>query len=194
MRGRTTAQIRLFERQEMERILKHLPPKTLLPITVAVNLGLTGPEVLSLQWPWVDLVNGEIFVKWSPHATGRYILLPEALIRSLAAHKRLARSLDKVFTKPDGKPLWRKALSEDFKTACVKAEIRDGSFGDIRLSNAKWLLDAGVKPSIVAARLGMNRHTIQRHFKGRPTSSKGCRDVLDREVLDLITVLPQEYR
>lgn len=194
MRGRAKTQIRLFQRQEMERILSHLPSRTLLPITIAVNLGLTGPEVLSLRWAWVDLVNGEIFVKWAPYDTGRYVLLPEALVRSLEAHKHVPPLVDKVCASHDGKTLLRIALSRDFKTACVQAGIPSGSFGDVRLSNAKWLLDAGIKPSIVAARLGMNRHTIQRHFKGTPTRSKDIQDGLDRDVLDSITVLPPEYQ
>lgn len=185
MRGKTTAKIRLFQRTEMEQILSYLPPQTQLPIMVATNLGLTGPEVTSLPWKWVDLTKGEIFVKWSPHVTGRYILLPEAIIRCLATHKNLAAPSDKVFARPDGSPILRNTLSIDFKTACLKAGIPNGSFGDVRLSNVKWLLDAGVSRSVVAARLGMNRHTIQRHFEEMPTRSKDI-----REVLDSIIVLP----
>lgn len=188
MRGKTRAEIRLLQRDEMKRILNHMPSRTQLPAEIAVNLGLTGPEVFSLEWQWVDLSIGEVFVKWSPYVTGRYVLMSEAIVHRFRTHKNKGGLSTKVFTKPDGKPFWANALSHDFKAACLTVGIPNGSFGDVRLSNAKWLLDAGVPLTLVSARLGMNRHTLMRHFVATP--QKTPKDI--RGVLDSLTVLSRD--
>ena len=190
MRGKTRAEIRLFRRDEMERILTHMPSRSLLPARLGANLGLSGPELFSLEWLWVDFNKNEMFVKWSPHVTGRFVLLPRAITRCLETHKSLAPSSLKVLSNPDGGPLRAHTFHRDFKSACKEAGIENGSFGDIRLSNARWLLEAGAQPSLVAARLGMNRHTIRRHF-GANTDEQEKEYLPIYKLIDQLVVLGQ---
>ncbi len=154
---------------------------------VALSLGVRQGEVLGLRWIDLDLdgenpalmVNqalqrsgGEFqFVKPKTQRSRRTIALSKSVVKTLTSHrKRQAaerlvagpgwKDLGLVFTMPDGSPIERKCLHNDFKRVLDEAGLPDSRFHDLRHSAASLLLAQGTHPRMVMELLGHSQMAL----------------------------------
>jgi integrase len=146
---------------------------------VALMLGLRRGEVLGLRWVDVDLVARTLRVAQTVQRVGgklaigepktrrsrRTLPLPEALARSLTAHRGRQRAdreragdawsgCGLVFTTRFGTPLEPRNVVRAFKILLAHAGLPDIRFHDLRHSCASLLVAAGHHPRVVMETLG----------------------------------------
>jgi len=151
--------------------------------TVALAVGLRQGEALGLRWQDVDLETGLLSIRFSlqrvegqtvlaetkTEKSRRTIKLPQMCIAALRLHKD-RQEFEKaimagawqdqwglVFTKEDGSPLSRYAVTRRFQRILSEAGIDRHRFHDLRHTCATLLLAAGVPLKVVQETLG---HTL----------------------------------
>lgn len=151
----------------VERILEHdeevkplaacdlVQSRFLRPVVVlALNTGMRRGELLSLEWPRVDLDQREIRVINAKSKAGDRVIPMNAAVHALL------RDLAKRSTSPFVFPSNRKPgerlldLKKGFKTALRLAETRPICFHDLRHTFATRLVRAGVDLVTVSHLLG----------------------------------------
>jgi integrase len=144
--------------------------------TVALALGLRQSEALALQWKDIDLLNGTLAVRRTLHrVTGKGLVYePPKTARSLRTlalpiplHEHKARQTgermiaaddwqdeDLLFAQPNGRPIYKKADYDAWRTLLKSAGVRHVRLHDGRHTAATLLLSEGVHPRVVMELLG----------------------------------------
>jgi integrase len=158
-------------------------------IVVAAQTGMRQGEVLGLRWRDLDLdgphptlsIRGQLqhvdgkpaHVAPKTAKSARTIPLPPSLVallkaeRAAQATRRLAvgelwsNALGLVFTRDDGSPLHRSAVTHSFKAALAAAGLPDVRFHDLRHSAATLMLErTGGDLKAVSTTLGHSTITL----------------------------------
>jgi integrase len=158
-------------------------------IAVAAQTGMRQGEVLGLRWRDLDLdgpyptlsIRGQLqhvdgkaaHVAPKTAKSARTIPLPPGLVallkaeRAAQATRRLAvgelwsNTLGLVFTRDDGSPLHRSAVTHSFKAALAAAGLPDVRFHDLRHSAATLMLErTGGEIKAVSTTLGHSTITL----------------------------------
>ena len=150
------------------------------PVLLALGTGMRRGEILGLRWPDIDFAGKRLSVRRSlrrdatggqelgpakTHRSQRAIALPDALISTLAEHRRkqaddraLAGSSwqdrDLVFTGDCGGFWAFESFDAAWRWLKVKASLERPRFHDLRHTHATELLRAGVPVKVVSERLG----------------------------------------
>ena len=175
------AQIHPLTPVEVKKLLTAVQGHRLAALyTVAVAIGLRQGEALGLRWEDVNLEAGTISIRASlARVDGSYVLaelktqrsrrtikLPDVCVTALAAHREsqaLERDfvaaawqdeLSLVFTRADGAPLSRHAVTRRFQRVLADAGIPKRRFHDLRHTCATLLLAQGVPLRVVMEILG----------------------------------------
>jgi integrase len=157
-----------FERDEVDRLLPHLPDWLRPPVAFAYHLGWRmKSEVFPLQWRQVDLVNGT--VRLEPGQTksgkGRLVYLwdePRAVIeQQWHEHRELFPDCPFVFHRYGSQI--RQPL-ESWRKACNAAGLSGKLMHDFRRTAARNLLRDGVDQSTAMQILGHETAEVFRRY------------------------------
>jgi integrase len=161
-----------FERQQIERILAHLPPAIRPAVRFAYITGCRIPsEVLKLQWRHVDFEAR--VVRLDPHTTkndeGRTFPFTDALERLLedqkAEHERLKADdviCPWVFNRSNRKVKGKRITTfiKAFKAACTKAGCPGRIPHDLRRTAVRNLVRAGVRERVAMQMTGHKTRSV----------------------------------
>ena len=125
----------------------HLKPV----VTIALHTGMSRDEILGLKWEHVDLNHGFILLDTTKNGERKEIPIDNTLRKIFEDMPHSIESIY-VFTDKDGNPY--KSVKRSFRTALIKAGIRDFRFHDLRHTFASHLIMAGVDLTSVKELLG----------------------------------------
>ena len=125
----------------------HLKPV----VTIALHTGMRRGEILGLKWEHVDLNHGFILLDTTKNGERKEIPIDNTLRKIFEDMPHSIESIY-VFTDKDGNPY--KSVKRSFRTALIKAGIRDFRFHDLRHTFASHLIMAGVDLTSVKELLG----------------------------------------
>ena len=147
-------------------------------VTVALHTGMRKSEVLGLKWKQIDLAHGFILLDTSKNGERREIAIDNALREMFEEMPHSIESIN-VFTDRDGNPY--KDVKKSFKTALLKAGIRDFRFHDLRHTFASHLVMAGVDLVSVKELLGHKSLTMtMRYARLAPGHKRKAVNILDK--------------
>jgi integrase len=142
-----------------------LEPLYRLAITAGLRLG----ELLALRWPDVDLEQRTLSVvatleqrhghepivaEPKTSRSRRQLVLGDAVVNALRAHRLSQPGIGFVFTRGDGRPLSRSIVDKAWTRLNARASVPRVRFHDLRHTSATLLLGRGVHPKIVSEMLG----------------------------------------
>ncbi len=148
-----------FEQDEFTLIKGALPASLRLLATAAYYTGMRAGELLDLQWPAIDLIDGRISLAPgdTKNGQGRTVFMSPELLEGMRAQKD---DLDRnhpgcpwVFHRT-GKRI--KSYKEGWATACRRVGLEGKMFHDLRRTAVRNMVRAGV-PEIVAMRVSGHR-------------------------------------
>lgn len=154
-----------------------------------LNTGMRMDEVLSLEWPHVDLFRKTVTVIRSKNGEKRTIPLNQKAFELLKTKTKARDILSKyVFASEVGTKINSGNLRRSFYNALERAEITDFRFHDLRHTFATRLAQAGVDLYKIAKLLGhKDIKMTQRYSHHYPESLRDGVEVLDK----IITILSQ---
>lgn len=170
---------RTLEREELERLLEHVPDRYQALVLTAAYSGLRWSELAGLKVSRLDLPRNRIRVEETLVEAGhlmsgppktersrRWVTLPQSVTFAIAEHLRLHPSSEYVFTSPNGGPLRRQNfMRRVWRPAVERAGLEGFRFRNLRHSHATWALESGVSPVLVAFRLGhKSTRMIEAHY------------------------------
>jgi integrase len=143
--------------EEEEGLLASSPSWLREIIIFAVETGCRRGEILSLEWPKVDLRNKVVTIFGSKTGERRTIPLTQRaldvlLLRQGAKVRSLAHDL--VFTHPEGKAVNIYTLREAFEASLRKARVDGFRFHDLRQTFVSRLAQHGVDPYAIQKLMG----------------------------------------
>jgi integrase len=153
--------------EQEERLLASSPPWLREIIIFAVETGCRRGEILSLEWPNVDLRNKVATIFGSKTGERRTIPLTQRALDVLLLRQRAkVRSLahDLVFTHPEGKVVNIHTLREAFEASLRKAKVDGFRFHDLRHTFASRLAQAGVDPYTIQKLMGHKTFTTTQRY------------------------------
>ncbi len=147
-----------------------------------LNTGMRMDEVLSLEWPHVDLFRKTVTVMRSKNGEKRTIPLNQRAFELLKAKAKVRDIRSKyVFASEAGTKIDSGNLRRGFYNALERAEITDFRFHDLRHTFATRLAQAGVDLYKIAKLLGhKDIKMTQRYSHHYPESLRDGVEVLDR--------------
>jgi integrase len=151
-------------------------------VTFALNTGMRQDEILSLEWPNVDLFRKTVTVVRSKNGEKRTIPLNQRVLELLKvkAKVRNIRS-NYVFSSTTGSKIIARNLLRAFYSALKRAGIEDFRFHDLRHTFATRLAQAGVDFYKIAKLLGhKDVRMTQRYSHHYPESLRDGVEVLDK--------------
>jgi integrase len=179
--------------------------------TVALALGLRQSEVLGLGWADLDLEIGTLTISRGLHrVTGaglvfeqpktersrRTVVVPGLLVAELEQHRRdqerervaadgAWQPSGLVFTRPDGRPIDRRADYQQWRALLDRAGVRAVRLHDARHTAATVLLTEGVHPRVVMELLGHSqmRTTTDIYSHVMPALAREAADRMSAAVL-----------
>ncbi len=147
-----------------------------------LNTGMRMDEVLSIEWPHVDLFRKTVTVMRSKNGEKRTIPLNQRAFELLKAKAKVRDIRSKyVFASETGTKIDDRNLRRGFYDALERAEIEDFRFHDIRHTFATRLAQAGIDLYKIAKLLGHKTIAMtQRYSHHYPESLRDGVEVLDR--------------
>ena len=158
-------------------------------VVFALSTGMRQDEILSLEWPDVDLFRKTVTVVRSKNGEKRTIPLNQKafeLLKEKAKVRHIRSSY--VFASEAGTKILRRNLLRAFYNVVERAKIEDFRFHDLRHTFATRLAQAGVDLYKIAKLLGhKDIKMTQRYSHHYPESLRDGVEVLDK----VATVLQQ---
>ncbi|OGP25111.1 MAG: hypothetical protein A2X93_06150 [Deltaproteobacteria bacterium GWC2_56_8] len=158
-------------------------------VVFALSTGMRQDEILSLEWPDVDLFRKTVTVVRSKNGEKRTIPLNQKafeLLKEKAKVRHIRNSY--VFASEAGSKILRRNLLRAFYNVVDRAKIEDFRFHDLRHTFATRLAQAGVDLYKIAKLLGhKDIKMTQRYSHHYPESLRDGVEVLDK----VATVLQQ---
>jgi integrase len=132
---------------------QRVPAATSLVVLIALSTGFRKGEILNLQWPDVDLIQGRITSQETKNGERRTVPLTGPALDQMRQHARVRRrDTQLVFPNAYGtKPL---DIRKAWETALKQATIPDFRFHDLRHSAASYLAMNGASLAEIAEILG----------------------------------------
>ncbi len=182
--------------EEEQRLLIHSPPWLQDILVFALHTGLRQGELLSLQWPQVDLTRRTIMILEQKNqgkdtlplnATALEVLRARAKVRHIATG-----NTGYVFANHAGNRMDARGLLRAFYAARQKANVETFRFHDLRHTWATRLVQNGVDLYTVQ-KLGRWRTIamVMRYAHHSPESLRAGTEVLDRLRTESSTNLAQ---
>ena len=158
-----------FERNQLEGVLRHLPPPVACVIEFAYVTGWRVPsEVLTLEWRQVDFEAGEIRLDPGRTKNGEGRVFPmTASLRALLDERRLdantlarerGRLIPYVFHYPTGEPI--RAFRRQWAKACAQACLPGRLVHDLRRTAVRNLVRAGVPERVAMTMTGHKTRSV----------------------------------
>lgn len=158
MFAKTQTRDRWLTEEEQERLLKacviyaigkenfQIPHYWLQEIVLFdLNTGMRMDEILSLEWPHVDLFRKTVTIMRSKNGDKRTIPLNQTAFELLKGKAKMQHVKTKyVFESEAGAKIDHRNLRRAFYNALKKAEITDFRFHDLRLTFATRIAQAEV--------------------------------------------------
>jgi integrase len=149
MLAENNARDRILSVEELERLLRYLPPHAGRVVSFAYLTGMRAGEIFNLTWDKVDMVQRLIRLEAEDTKTSepRIVFLCDQAY-DILKKAGVVRSLEhnRVFTYR-GKPL--KKIKKAFANACRKANITNFKFHDLRHTFNTNMRKAGVDHSVI---------------------------------------------
>jgi integrase len=132
-------------------------------------------EILSIEWPMVDMINGKINLGESKNGDPRIWYLTPELYKTLLEYKMRRDSgypdpisgkpisHKKVFVRPDGKPIIN--FREGWEAACRRAGLEGRLFHDLRRTAVRNMELAGVKRKVAMLISGHRTESIYNRYR-----------------------------
>jgi len=130
---------RILSVDEEERLLPLLPDHLRPIVLTALNTGMRLGEILNLEWEDVDLKRRIIAVTRTKSKKIRHIPINGMLLDILSG---IGRKSPYVFINPDRRQPWQE-VKRSFKSACLKAGVKNLRFHDLRHTFATRLIERG---------------------------------------------------
>ncbi len=152
-----------------------------------LNTGMRMDEVLSLEWPHVDLFRKTVTVMRSKNGEKRTIPLNQNAFELLKGKSKVRAIRSKyVFASEAGTKILDRNLRRGFYDALKRAEIDDFRFHDLRHTFATRLAQAGIDLYKIAKLLGHKTIAMtQRYSHHYPESLRDGVKVLDMFITNL---------
>jgi len=190
------ARDRWLTEEEQERLLKacviyaigkenvQIPHYWLQEIVLFdLNTGMRMDEILSLEWPHVDLFRKTVTIMKSKNGDKRTIPLNKTAFELLKEKAKVRHIKTKyVFASEAGTKIDHRNLRRAFYNALEKAKITDFRFHDLRHTFATRLAQAGVDIYKLSKILGHRSITMtMRYSHHYPESLRDGVEVLDKK-------------
>jgi integrase len=175
--------LRIWTADQVAAFLDHQRHRPLWPLwAVAVGTGMRRGELLGLRWRDVDVATSTLHVRRAlsvisgvarlkppksnrPRSLAVGGAVVEALERQREQQERHRAHVDRppdresatwglVFTEPDGGHIAPQKVTDTFREAVRDAPVPIIRFHDVRHAHATLMLQAGVNPKVLSARLG----------------------------------------
>lgn len=150
--------VRFLDEDERARLLeacRQSECESLYPVVVlALSTGMRQGEILSLEWPQIDLTRGYIYLSVTKNGERRTVPLvshAKQLIADLSKVRRIDTNLVFPSTVKPQAPI---AIRRPWGEALQSAEIQDFRFHDLRHTAASYLAMNGASLAEIAEILG----------------------------------------
>jgi integrase len=152
-------------------------------VLFALNTGMRQDEILSLEWPNIDLSRKTAAVIRSKNGEKRTIPLNQTVCGQLKEKARVRNiRCSYVYHSAAGTKIIRRNLMRAFYIVTERAKIEDFRFHDLRHTFATRLAQAGVDIYKIAKLLGhKDIRMTQRYAHHYPESLRDGVEVLDRK-------------
>lgn len=157
-----------LEKPDYDRLLAELPSYLKLALVIAYHTGCRLGEVMSLQWPDINLTSAEIIIRAEHAKNKKHRVLPiygdmtDALQRQRCERDEKYPSLVWVFHDGNGKQL--RTFYKAWRSACDRAKLDGSLFHDLRRSAVRNMVRAGIPEKIAMAISGhRTRHVFDRY-------------------------------
>lgn len=141
---------RVLSMEEEDKLMPILPYHLRPIVLTALNTGMRLGEILNLRWENVDLNRRIIIVTKSKSKKIRHIPINRSLFDVFSG---IEKKHLYVFINPNRSEPWQK-VKRSFKSSCIKAEINNLRFHDLRHTFATRLVERGVDIITVRDLLG----------------------------------------
>lgn len=139
---------------KVHKLLSRLPADM---CEFAVETGLRAEELISLQWPQIDLRKREMTAINTKAGKDRIVPLRPRAVGILASQFRHIKSR-LVFHHKDGLPY--KTLNKAFQKAAAAAKVKDVTLHDLRRSFTCWRYSEGVPLNVLSRLLGHHSYAV----------------------------------
>ncbi|AUM12469.1 tyrosine-type recombinase/integrase [Ketobacter alkanivorans] len=150
--------VRFLDEEERSRLLtacKQSDCESLYPVVVlALSTGMRQGEILSLEWPHVDLVRGYIYLSDTKNGERRTVPLVSHAKELVLNLSKIRRVDTKLLFPSTVKPQSPVAIRRPWGEALKAADIHDFRFHDLRHTAASYLAMNGASLAEIAEILG----------------------------------------
>jgi len=139
------ARVRYLDDVTFERVLQACPAWLQPIVVLARYTGLRRDNIVTLQWPQVDLARKVLTLEQTKNGDRLGVPLCDPVVTVLEdVRKTRAHPFGPVFLSPEGEPVTGDAVSMAFVRACRRLGITDFRFHDLRHTFASSLVQRGV--------------------------------------------------
>jgi len=166
--------------EEEQRLLDASPAWLREIIVFALNTGMRQNEILSLQWPEVDLFRRTATILLTKNKEKRTVPLNQTTVELLKAKNKIRSISGYVFVSEVASKIDARNLLRAYFSAREKANLADVRFHDLRHTFATRLVQSGIDLYVVKELLGHKTITMtMRYAHHYPESLRHGVEVLD---------------
>jgi integrase len=151
---------RILSMEEEEKLIPLLPEHLRPIVLTALNTGMRLGEILNLKWENIDLKRRIIAVTRTKSKKIRHIPINGTLFEILSGIKK---KYSYVFINPDRGEPWQQ-VKKGFKSACLKAEVKNLRFHDLRHTFATRLIEKGTDIITIRDLLGHSSARVTKRY------------------------------
>jgi integrase len=168
--------VRYLSAAEERRLMAVLEGEMRDIVLIALHTGMRRGEILRVEWRWVDLDNGTIYLPDSKSGRPRAVYLND--VATVVLERRKGKHDERVFT------LKGPALHKRWRKICEQAKVYGVRFHDLRHTFASRLAMAGARERELMELLGHNStamvqrytHLAEDTLRARVQLLVGCHD------------------
>jgi len=175
-----------LEMEQIPRLVDACSPHLKPIVTIAVFTGMRKSEILNLQWKYVDLVHGIIYLLDTKNNERREVLMNDIVKKALQEIPKHKGS-PYVFCHKDGKPYLN--VRKSFDAALEKCGIINFHFHDLRHTFASQLVMMGVDIRTVQELMG--HKTIEMTLRYSHLSQPHKQAAVDDLCKNVVTIWSQ---
>ena len=168
-----TPYIELADRWRIHKALPEGPYQDML--IISIEMGLRRAEIVALKWDCVDFdrdvlkiirtLSANEIVEMRKGGDEYWAPLTDR-VKNMLLDRRKHRKSHWLFHGPEGNHLWADAFSKEFKVAARACGLPQATLHHCRHSLVIDLLSEGKSIEYVAALIGDNITTVQKHYAG----------------------------
>jgi integrase len=182
MEKENNARDRVLSYADEARLLAITPPWIKEIIQFALMTGAREGEILSLQWPQVDLFRKVVSIHQEKTGFTKSIPLTSTLFELLKCKAKIRRlHCSLVFPSENGTQITASNLGRAFRNVLKKLDIKDFRFHDLRHTFASRLAQNGIDLYLIQKLLGHREpRMVQRYAHHSVESLRAGIEVLER--------------